>query len=199
MKRYGFWAGLGVVLGLLALLAMVLARPYTLRGSVIENPQAAPDFVLTDQNGQAFRLSEQQGKVVVMFFGYTTCPDVCPTTLAELKKVWADLEQGADAVRIVFVTVDPQRDTTQRLHDYLAAYNPAFYGLTGDEADLQLVWNAYGVFRYVRDEGSAAGYLVDHSARTYVIDRQGRLRLTYTFGTPVKDMVADLRYLVKEK
>lgn len=193
-----FWVGLGVMVGLLLLTGVVFARPYTLRGSLIDPPVEAYPFELTSADGERARLGQFEGRLVLLFFGYTSCPDVCPTTLGEMKKVMADLGPRAPQVQVVYITVDPQRDTPEKLQNYLAAFDPAFIGLTGSPEELQPVWDAYGVYRQIRDEGSAAGYLVDHTARVYLIDRQGRLRLTYPFGTPLADIVQDLRYLLKE-
>lgn len=199
MNRQIVWAVVGVVLGLILAAGAFFARPYTLRGSEIDPPVAAPDVVLPATDGSTFRLADQQGKLVVMFFGYTFCPDVCPATLSEMKQAAEKLGPQAAQVRFVFITVDPQRDSVQRLQAYLNAFHPDLIGLSGSEAELQPVWNAYGVFRAVRSGSSPQNYLVDHSARTYLIDRQGRLRLTYSFGTPVDDLVGDIRHLLKER
>ena len=199
MNRQVVWAVVGVVLGLILAAGAFFARPYTLRGSEIDPPVAAPDVVLPATDGSTFRLADQQGRLVVMFFGYTFCPDVCPATLSEMKQAAEKLGPQAGQVRFVFITVDPQRDSVQRLQAYLNAFHPDLIGLSGSEAELQPVWNAYGVFRAVRSGSSPQNYLVDHSARTYLIDRQGRLRLTYSFGTPVDDLVGDIRHLLKER
>jgi protein SCO1 len=192
MKRFVGWAIAGAVL-ILALVGFVLVQPYQLRGSTILPLTAAPEIALGD-----FRLSHQQGKVVVLAFGYTTCPDICPATLGEFKRLLAGLGKEAEDVEMVFVTVDPQRDTAERIQAYTAGFDTRIRGLSGSENELALVWQAYGVTRIIREVGSKAGYLVDHSTRMYVIDRAGNLRVTYAFGTPVEDLLSDLRFLVKE-
>ncbi len=168
------------------------------RGTPLSSPIPAPDFVLTDQHGQPFRLSDQRGYVVLLFFGYTSCPDVCPTTLATWKRVYEALGSDAERVRFVLITVDPERDTRGRLQQHLAIFNPAFIGLTGTPDELAAVYKAYGVYQAkAAASESAADYLVDHTASVYVIDRDGQWRLHFSFGTPAEDMVHDIRELLK--
>lgn len=194
------------MLGLVAVIVgFTFTGPYTFRGSLIDPPVPAADFTLTDSQGSDFTLSNQSGSLVLIFFGYTTCPDVCPATLGEMKQIrerlLADsrLADKADSVRYVFITVDPQRDTAERMGKYLATFDPTFIGLTGSEAQLNPVWKSYGVYRAISETESAAGYLVDHTARVYLVDQDGNLRLTYAFGTPVDDILQDVRYLLKSE
>jgi protein SCO1/2 len=198
MKRYGFWLVLGVLIGLIFIFGVVLARPYVLRGSLIEPPAPAPPIQLTDQNGTVFDLAQTKGKLVLIFFGYTTCPDVCPATLADMKRVQEGIGNQSAQVKMVFITVDPQRDTPARLKEYMAIFSKDFVGLSGTQPELEPVWKAYGVYRAIRPGTTDKDYLVDHTARIYVIDKQNRLRLTYPFGETVDDMLADIRFLLKE-
>jgi protein SCO1/2 len=138
----------------------------------------------------------EAGKVVLLFFGYTRCPDVCPLTLADFKKVKAQLGDQADQVRFVFITVDPERDTPNILSKHLANFDESFIGLTGSREELEPVWKTFGVYQEKQDTGSAAGYLVDHSSRVYAIDRRGDLRLTYTFGTEPEAIAQDVAQLL---
>jgi protein SCO1/2 len=139
-----------------------------------------------------------QGDVVLLFFGYTSCPDVCPTTLAELRQALSEFnEQDAQQVRVVFVTVDPERDSPERMQEYVDQFNPAFIGLSGPETSLEKIWTEYGVYREIADEQSAAGYIVNHTARVSLIDRQGNLRVSFSFDTPVADIVHDLKIVLK--
>lgn len=193
MNRILAWVLGGAALFFAAAVGLILAQPYTLRGSVIVPPAPAPEIALGE-----YRLIEDQGKVVMLAFGYTTCPDICPATLGEFKQVLEGLGKDAEDVRMLFITVDPARDTPERMSAYTAAFDSRIRGLSGSEEELQAVWGAYGVTRILREVGSKAGYLVDHSTRIYVVDQAGNLRATYAFGTPVADLVSDLRFLVRK-
>ncbi len=190
---------LGLALALLAGAAFpcrVAQGPF--RDEAIEPPAPAPDFTLRTADGQSFRLGAERGKVVVLYFGYTSCPDVCPTTLAQLADIKTDLGEAAARLRVALVTVDPERDTPERLRTYTAAFDPTFLGLTGSRQALAKVWKAYGVYaEKKRVAGSPLGYLVNHSARTYIVDADGQLRLTLPFGTPTDAFLHDLRILLK--
>jgi protein SCO1/2 len=200
MKKYGLLA-IGILIGLLSTLGAAwffADRDYVYQGVLIDPPAPAADFELLDQNGAPFRLSEQRGKVTLIFFGYTHCPDVCPVTLSEFKRVKERLGDKASQVRFVFITVDPERDTPERVAAYVANFDPSFIGLSGDRLELEPIWKAYGVYQERREVGSAAGYLVDHTARTYAIDKQGHWRLNYPFGMEVEKILADVQHLIKE-
>ena len=191
------------VAGTLALVLLVwaaaFARPYKLHGSEITTEVQAPAVNLTRADGSPFRMSALKGKIVLLFFGFTSCPDVCPTTLADFKRVKADLGEKADQLAFIFITVDPQRDTPEGAQAYAAGFDPQFIGLSGSETELEPVWQGYGVYRKITESGSAASYEVDHSSRVYLVDRTNRLRVTYPYGTPVEDLTADIRFLLKEK
>lgn len=175
----------------------LFSKPDTFRGTAYSEPYpVASEFELTRQNGAQFRLSEMRGKVVLLFFGYTSCPDVCPTTMAELNQALEKVGAHADQVQVVYVTVDPQRDTPERVEEYVNHFNPDFIGLSGSESELAKVWNDYGIFREIVDGTSAAGYLVNHTARVTVIDQQGNLRVSFPFDTPVENIVHDLELLI---
>ncbi len=167
------------------------------KGGVLHPPHAAPDFALPASDGSIFRLRDQRGRVVVLVFGYTFCPDVCPLTLAEMVQVRGQLGDRAPRVQVVFVTVDPERDTAERLRAYVGAFDRNALGLTGDPEALARVRRAYGVVAERRTvAGTKAAYLIDHSAFVYVVDPEGRLRLMWPFGTSVDDMTHDLRLLL---
>lgn len=188
-------------LALAALLLWPAGAPAApvLRGGVLEPSGPAPDFTLRDAGGRTFQLSRQRGRVVVIAFGYTFCPDVCPTTLAEFAQVKARLGAAEKLVRFVFITIDPERDTAERLRAYTAAFDRSFLGLTGTPAELEAVRRAWGVVaRRQVVAGTAAAYLVDHSASIYVVDREGRLRVVFPFGTPVEDMTHDIKLLTEK-
>lgn len=199
MKRK-FWIFLAFWMSLLVMATgcQMLNPPYTLRGARIEPPPRAADFTLTAQDGKPFRLSEQAGKVVLIFFGYTACPDVCPTTMATLKKVRA-AAQAKERVQVVFITVDPERDTSERLGVYMSNFDATFVGLTGTNDQLDVVWKAYGVYHAKQPSASAASYTVDHSAYIYAIDARGNLRETFSFDDAADKITQDVNYLLSEK
>ncbi len=192
---------IGALIGLAAILLVwqVSERNYTYQGSLIDPPAEAADFELVDQDGQPFRLSDQQGKVVMIFFGYTNCPDVCPVTLSDFRRMKQQLGDLAENVRFVYITVDPERDTQERRKAYLLGFDPDFVGLSGEPEALQQVWTDYGVLVEKQETASAAGYLIDHTARVYAIDKQGNWRLTYPFGMEPEKIVSDVTHLLKEK
>jgi len=199
MNRKTLWVG---ILSLLAVgaaaLIFVLTKPVSFRGTSYGEPYPqASDFELTKSSGEAFLLSEQKGKVVLLFFGYTACPDVCPTTLAELRVLMEELGDKTEQVQVVFVSVDPERDTPEKIQEYVEHFNADFIGLTGTPEDLQVIWDNYGVFRERVESESAFGYIINHTARTYLIDQDGNLRLSFGFQTPVEDMVHDIEILLK--
>jgi len=193
-----------VGLGLLSLIGVVMAavlylpKTESFRGTLYDPALPAPEIELARDNGGSFRLSELRGNVVLLFFGYTSCPDVCPTTLSELRKVNEELGSAASQVKVIYVTVDPERDTPEKIQQYVSIFNPSFIGLSGSLNELAPVWQDYGVYREVDQvTASASGYLVTHSSRVYVIDQDGNLRLSYSFGTPTDDILHDLKILLK--
>ena len=187
-----------LLVGIVAVGVYLFSKPATLRGTAYTEPYPpAPDFELTRSGGESFRLSEARGDIVMLFFGYTSCPDICPTTMAELKTALDRLgEEKAENVKVVFVTVDPERDTPERVQEYVDHFDQEFVGLSGSEQELAQVWNGYGVFRQKVEGTSAAGYLVDHTARVTVIDQDGNLRVSYPFDAPVENIVHDLKILL---
>ena len=191
--------GAVTVIALIVLLWGIASRAeYEFSGTHLDPPQQLPDVVGTNWDGVPFRLSDLSGKVVLIFFGYTTCPDVCPTSLAEMRLLKADLGKQADSVEMVFITVDPERDTLERLSQYIPAFDPAFYGVVVEPDPLEAIKYAYGIYAEKVESDTAAGYLVDHTASTSVMDKSNRRRVLFSFGTPVDEMLADVRYLLKE-
>jgi protein SCO1/2 len=188
-----------LLIGAVAAGIVLFSKPDSFRGTTYAEPYpVAPEIELTRANDTGFQLSETRGRVVAVFFGYTSCPDICPTTMAELNQALQELGDQADQVQVLFVTVDPQRDTPERVQEYVDHFNPNFIGLSGSEPELATVWNNYGVFRQVVEGTSAAGYLVDHTARVTLIDQEGNLRVSFPFDTPVEDVVHDLNLLLRD-
>ncbi len=156
------------------------------------------DFSLTDQNGKHRTLADYRGKTVVIFFGYTQCPDVCPTNLSTLRDVVTTLGADADRVQMLFVTVDPERDTQELLAQYVAAFHPRFIGLYGDAAATVATAKEFKVF-YVKQPGrTPSTYTVDHTAGSYVIDPHGKLRLYIKHGETPARIADDLKLLLAE-
>lgn len=159
------------------------------------------DFHLTDHNGQPRSLTDFRGKVVMMFFGFTNCPDICPTTMADMAQVIAKLGKEGERVQGLLVTVDPSRDTPEVLGRYVTAFHPAFLGLRGDDAATKALAAEFKAFYAARqpEAGHAHDhYMVDHTRAIYVFDRSGKLRLLMNSGRTVDQMAADLALLLKE-
>lgn len=176
----------------------LLSGPYQYQGSVIDPPLPAADFDLPSTRGGHFQLSEEEGDVVLLFFGFTHCPDVCPTTLNDYQQIKARLGEEAAEVEFVFLTVDPERDTLAKLEEYLDYFDPEFVGLSAPAEALEPVWEAYGVYHQKREVGSAGGYLIDHTARIYVINTAGELQLTFPQGMAPEAMAEDIDHLLEE-
>jgi protein SCO1/2 len=163
-----------------ALLALALTWLASTGASAAPSNEArgrlAPDFTLSDQHGRAFSLARERGHPVVLFFGYTNCPDVCPTILANLKRARKALGPAGSGVVVALVTVDPKRDTPAELGRFVAAFDPSFFGLTGSAAQLASVYRAFGVRISSLQSISSVDYLVEHTAFVYYIGRDGRIR-----------------------
>ena len=153
---------------------------------------------LTDHNGKPRTLADFRGKVVTVFFGFTHCPDVCPTTLAEMAQVVKELGPDGDKVQVLFVTVDPERDTPQVLKQYVPSFNPTFLGLYGDlEATARATKEFKVYFQKQPAKVAGGGYSVDHGAGTFILDRKGRLRLFAQYGQGPAALVHDIRILLR--
>ncbi len=185
------------VIALTVLVEFVFRRPYSFHGTVITPPLPVTDFSLQTANNERFRLSDQKGKFVLLFFGYTSCPDVCPVTLATFKQVYEKLGDDAQKVRFVMITADPDRDTPEIVSVYTARFNPEFIGLSGDITKLEVIWKELGVFVEKQDSGSAVGYLVSHTASVFVLDQNGSLFMTFPYGTSATDMTDDIVQMLK--
>jgi protein SCO1/2 len=187
---------------LTALFAALLAgcgEPAKFNATDITGVDWGKDFALTDHTGRLRHLADFRGKAVVMFFGYTQCPDICPTTLAAMRDTLKLLGPDAARVQVLFVTIDPARDTQQVLAQYVPWFDPSFLGLRGDEAATAAVAKDFKVF-YAKVPGKEPGsYSMDHSAASYVFDPQGRLRLTIRHGEAPERIAADLRQLLAGK
>uniref|UniRef100_A0A831TDA1 SCO family protein n=1 Tax=Thermorudis peleae TaxID=1382356 RepID=A0A831TDA1_9BACT len=166
-------------------------------GVEFESPRQVPALRLQGSDGREHSLQDFRGKVVLVYFGYTTCPDACPMTLGKFARVKAALGERAEDVQVVMVTVDPQRDTAGRLREYLAVYGVDFLGLTGDEATIQELAAAFGVYYAPYESDTALGYLVEHTTSSFILDRQGRLRILAPYDLTAEQLAEDVRYLLR--
>ena len=167
-----------------------------LEGAVIAPPRELDDFSVMSTEGEPFTLSEHQGEVILIYFGYRACPDFCPTTFSELRSVYNDL--GApEQLKVVFVTVDEERDTLENLTLYTHAFHEDFIGLRPDEDELVNLMSQFGVVAERRSIGeSALSYLYDHTATLFLINPQGELEVQYLYGTPHRNIVNDVRVIL---
>ncbi len=160
----------------------------------IDPPQELQDFTLVANNGDPLSLSDLQGRLVLVYFGYTHCPDACPATLLDFRRIKRDLGDDADDVVFLFVSVDGERDTPEFIDRYLQRYDPEFIGLSGTDDVLQTIQGDYSlVYERRPTAGSEAGYLIDHTASKFLIDRDGRLARVYSFVTEPSRIAADIR------
>jgi protein SCO1/2 len=192
------WAPRRALLRLLPLLLAAAtasaAEPEQLRAGAFDPPRAAPAFSLRGSDGAELTLERYRGKVVILYFGFTSCPNVCPTTLGVLAKARKQLGAAADGVQVVYVTVDPERDDAERLRGYLANFDPTFVGGTGSAEQLAAVRDEYGIAATRTTLGAGYGY--SHSSYTYLVDREGRLRALMPYGRSPEDYVHDLEILL---
>lgn len=177
-------------------IATSAAAASALRTGTFEPPREAPEFSLQGSNGAPVRLSAYRGKVVALGFGYTSCPDVCPTTLADLAKARKKLGKLAGDFQVIYVTVDPERDNAAVLRTYLGAFDPTFLGATGAPAELAEVRKAYGIT--TSRVGKPPNYFVHHSSYVALVDRTGKLRAMMPFGVAVDDIAHDVQALLAQ-
>lgn len=193
----------GIVAGVVTLaLASLLAgcertpSPPAFKLTDITGAPFGRELNLTDHNGKARTLEDFRGKVVTVFFGFTHCPDVCPTTLAEMSTVMRELGPDEQKVQVLFVTVDPERDTPQVLQKYVPSFHPGFLGLYGDADALARTAREFKIV-YQKQALPGGGYSVDHSAGTYIFDTEGRLRLYASYGSGAAKLLHDIRILLQ--
>ena len=186
---------IGIGLGYLLLKTII---PYQYHGSTISSSQPMTNFTLTGPGGEPVSLIDYRDKVVLIYFGYTFCPDVCPATMVELKAAMEELGNKADDVQVIMITLDPERDTWEVLQEYVQHFNLNFIGLTGSEDEIIAVTAPFGIF-FEKEEGTVeTGYLMAHTATVAALDKEGKLRLLFPFGTPGEDIAADVKQLLRE-
>jgi protein SCO1 len=182
---------------LLSLAALAAAcSPPVFKAVDITGANYAGDFSLESASGGRRTLADYRGKVVVIFFGFTQCPDVCPTTLTDLAEVRKRLGADADRLQVIFVTIDPERDTAAVLSQYVPGFDPSFVALYGTPEQTAKTAKEFKIFYQKVPGKTATSYTMDHTAGSYVIDRDGRVRLFIRHGASVDDIVSDLRKLL---
>jgi protein SCO1/2 len=192
---------LGVLIALIGVLFawfFILPRfqPHIFAGAVIQSTQKAPRLELQASDGTTIKMTDFEGQVVVVYFGYTSCPDVCPATLSKLADAVDILGEKADDVQIMMVSVDPARDTPDLLADYVEHFHPNFLGVTGDEATVNRIATLYGVFYQKSDGTEATGYTIDHTSTVILVDREGYLKLVLPFEGTAEQIAADIDYFL---
>jgi len=195
MKFKVFISVIAVILGLAV--GYYFFRPHTFHGTVIQSPEPSYNFTLTSSSGDV-SLSDYRGKLVLIYFGYTFCPDICPATLANVGQALRDIGLQADDIQVIMVSLDPERDTPEKLSEYVDQFHPSIIGITGSKEKLDEVASLYGIF-YQKTEGSnATGYLLDHTATLLVLDREGYLKLVFPFGVTSQEIADDLKYMLRQ-
>jgi protein SCO1/2 len=182
-----------------SLLVSACSEPVKFNSTDITGVDWGKDFALVDPSGKTRHIADFQGKAVVLFFGYTQCPDVCPTTLAAMRDALKLMGPDAQRVQVLFVTLDPARDTPELLGQYVPWFEPSFLGLWGDEKTVAAVAQDFKIF-YAKQPGKEPGsYAIDHAASSYIFDPQGRLRLTVRHGEAPERVAADLKLVLAGK
>ena len=190
----------GIALGLVVILlvwGIPRLTPHTFTGTLLQSPSEAHNFTLYSSNGRQVSLEDYRGKLVMLYFGYTFCPDVCPASLAEASQALKILGDDAKDVQLIMISVDPERDSPSKTAEYVKFFHPDYIGVTGSAEEIAEVATLYGIF-YQKNEGSeATDYLVDHTATITVVDQKGHVKLVFAYGTEAEDIAADLKYLLE--
>ncbi|NNC74751.1 MAG: SCO family protein [Acidimicrobiia bacterium] len=171
-------------------------RPHLYAGTVLQSPQPAPEFTLTTHNGDQVSPRDFGGDVVLLYFGYTHCPDVCPLTLSNVAKALDRIGSDAERVQLMMITVDPERDTPEVLDDYMGHFDETFLGLGGDPDEIARIAALYGVFYRANEGDVETGYVVDHTATLMAIDPTGALRVVYSPEIGAEALAPDLKELL---
>ena len=184
------------LLSALLLLTGACNPAYEYKGAVVDPLRKAPEIVGTNWDDSSFRLSDHRGKAVILFFGYTSCPDICPFTLHRMKRLYAQLGPQAEELAVVFVSVDPDRDSKDKLGKYVPGFDPRFFGPYLGRS-LSATMRAYDVVAKKQKPQSSGFYAVDHTGTIFVIDPQGMLHLKFPHDAPVDDLLPDVLHLLK--
>ena len=163
-------------------------------GSDITQARLNPSFELTSHLGKSTNIDDFSGKVVAVFFGFTHCPDICPTTMYELKAIKDSLGSDGDMLQVIFVSLDPERDSIEVLEKFIPSFDPSFIGLTGTAAEIKKIAGQYKI--YYQKVGDDESYTIDHSSAIYLIDKKGDIRIRHPYGSSQKMIVNDIRALL---
>lgn len=177
---------------------LVSACSVAWNGTTYDPPRPAPNFSVNSSEGDSFTLTDQRGSIVLLYFGYTFCPDVCPATVAIMAQVFDQLNASPEELQFVMISVDPERETPEAVDAYMRRFHPDFIGLWVQRDQLDKILEDYGILAIKEPSDNPETYLITHTARVFVIDRNGDLRLHYPFGSVPADFVADLARLLKE-
>jgi protein SCO1 len=195
LKRYAAIAVGVFVLLLLVNTGVKWLQPHEFQGTVLQATTPVVDFRLETTAGKAMQLSDFRGKYVLLYFGYTYCPDACPLTLNDLSDMMNRLGAATTNVQVILVSLDPERDTVAQLAAYLPHFHPDFLGMTGGKEEILKVATQFGIFYEKR--GDSIGYTIDHTSTVIVVDPEGYLKLVFPYGTTGEQMASDLRYLLR--
>lgn len=198
LRRRWWWPVLGILLGIsLGVAVLSVFRPHVYSGTVLQSPDPAPSMDgLSYANGAAVDVAALRGDIVLVYFGYTHCPDVCPLTLATVARALGDLGEDSSRVETLMVTVDPTRDTPDALAAYVARFSDDFRGVWGDETDTTTAAARYGVAYEYEEEDANGDYGVTHTSSLFLIDPDGALRIVYPFGITARELSADLEAML---
>lgn len=197
MNRQTILFGSLALLFIAALFLYQTLLPPQMNGSVIDPPADAGNFTLYSGAGPV-TLSQFEGRYVALYFGYTSCPDVCPTTLATLREALSRLGEDENQFQVLFVSVDPERDTPEYASVFASRFNPNFLGLTGSPEEIDAVARQFGIFYKANPPDDGGFYTVDHTATTLVLDREGSLVLTWPYGMLADQIEEDMRVLLRK-
>lgn len=195
LRRYGFIAITIFALLLLVNWGLIWLRPHEFQGLLLQSTTPAPDFQLDTTAGKPMHLQDFRGKYVLLYFGYTFCPDVCPFTLNDLADMLKRLGPAATKVQVIFVSLDPERDTVAHLQAYLPAFHPDFLGMTGNADEILKAATQFGIS--YNKVGEGPGYTLEHTSTVVVVDPDGYAKLVFPYGTTGEQMANDVMYLLR--
>jgi len=197
LKRSKLWGGVLSLFLMAVLTACSPNKPLALVGTDVTGADFANAFSLTDHTGQPRQLSDYKGKILAVFFGYTHCPDVCPTTMADLAKAMKMLGKDSEQVQVLFITLDPERDTQEVLAQFVPSFDSSFIGLYGNAEQTEAVTKNYKIFASKQTEAGKSGYVLDHSAGVYLYDKEAKVRVYVRYGQTPSEIANDIKHVLQ--